>query len=90
MVENKQTSVISHSMEITEHKLNGINYLDWSRTIQNHLLSNEMANHIDEDPPKEDVERKRWDRIDARLYNRITNSMNDEIVDPVSHCTTMK
>ena len=41
--------------KITEHKLTGPNYLDWSKTIQIYLRSIRMASHLDKAPPTDDL-----------------------------------
>ena len=41
---------ISVLPKITEHKLNGRNYIDWSNTVLIYFLSMEMEAHLDSDP----------------------------------------
>ena len=41
--------------KITEDKLNGLNYLDWGKTIQIYLKSIHMANHLVKDSPTDDL-----------------------------------
>lgn len=56
-MDNKMTEVISDVIlvmsKITEHKLNGSNYLDWSTTIRLYLRSIDKDNHMTNDPPKD-------------------------------------
>jgi hypothetical protein len=55
---DKKAEVISDVIlvmsKITEHKLNGSNYLDWSKTIHLYLWSIDKDNHMTNDPPKDD------------------------------------
>lgn len=44
------TEIISTPTKITEHKLKGANYLEWSRKIKIYLWSAEKDNHLTEDP----------------------------------------
>ena len=47
------SEVVSVS-KITNHKLNGLNSLDWSKTIRLYLWSIDMDNHLVEDPPTDE------------------------------------
>ena len=40
--------------KITENKLTGPNYLDWSKAICLYLRSIRIASHLTEDPPTDD------------------------------------
>ena len=75
--------------KITEHKLNGINFLDWNNTIELYLLSISMDGHLTDDPPM-DASKLSWMREDARLYIQIRNSIDSEVVGLVTHCKTVK
>ena len=46
--------VVPMMSKITEDKLIGPNYLDWSKTIHIYLRSICMASHLDKDPPTDD------------------------------------
>ena len=48
------SEVVSVMSKITNHKLNGLNNLDWSKTIRLYLWSVDMDNHLVEDPPTDD------------------------------------
>ena len=50
--------VVPMMSKITEDKLTSPNYLDWSKTIRLYLRSICMANHIDEDPPTDDLKKR--------------------------------
>ena len=46
--------VVLMMSKITEDKLTGPNYLDWSKTIRLYLRSIRMTSHLDKDPPIDD------------------------------------
>ena len=48
------SDVVSMMSKITDHKLNGLNYLDWNKTIQIYLRSIRMAHHLVKDTPTDD------------------------------------
>ena len=41
--------VVSMMSKITKHKLNGLNYLDWSKTIHLYVRTIRMAAHLTKD-----------------------------------------
>ena len=47
--------VVPMMSKITKHKLNGLNYLDWSKTIRLYIRSICMATHLTKDPPTNDL-----------------------------------
>ena len=47
--------VVPMMSKITEHKLNGLNYLDCSKKIHLYVRSIRMANHLTKDPPTDDL-----------------------------------
>lgn len=53
MAENKSivTGVVPVMSKITDHKLNGSNYQDWSKTIRLYLRSIDKDAHLTDDPP---------------------------------------
>ncbi|EOY00946.1 Uncharacterized protein TCM_010849 [Theobroma cacao] len=59
--------VIPMMTKITEHKLNGFNYLDWSKTVRVYLISIDKDDHITNDPPTDNT-RQTWMKKDARLF----------------------
>ncbi|KAH9764383.1 glutelin type-A 1 [Citrus sinensis] len=61
----------------TDHKLNGLNYLDWSKTVRLYLWSIDKYTHLTDNPPKDDL-RKTWLRDDACLFLHIQNSIDSE------------
>ena len=62
MAENKSetksvtiTDVIPVMSKITEHKLNGSNFIDWSKTVRVYLRSIEKDNYLTDDPPADNI-----------------------------------
>lgn len=45
------SEIVPALAKITEYKLNGPNYLDWSRKIRVYLRSVEKDDHLTDDPP---------------------------------------
>ena len=62
--------VVSMMSKITEDKLTGPNYLNWSKTILLYLRSIRMASHLNKDPPTNDS-KEQWMEDDARLFLQI-------------------
>ncbi|XP_058004290.1 uncharacterized protein LOC131180742 [Hevea brasiliensis] len=79
MADNKNviTNVISMMTKITEHKLNGSNYLEWSKTIRVYLCSIDKDDHLAKDSPTDDT-RQTWLREDARLFLQLQNSIHSK------------
>ena len=48
------SDVVSVMFKITDHKLNGLNYLDWSKRVRLYRRSIDMDNHLNENPPTDD------------------------------------
>ena len=46
--------MVSMMSKITEDKLTGSNYSDWSKTVRLYLQSIRMASHLDKDLPTDD------------------------------------
>ena len=46
--------VVPMMSKITEHKLNGLNYLEWSKTIRLYVRIIRMVAHLTKDPPTND------------------------------------
>ena len=53
--------------KITEDKLTGPNYSNWSKTIHLYLRSIRLASHLDKEPPMDDS-KEQWLEDDARLF----------------------
>ena len=81
--------VVLMMSKITEDKLTGPNYLDWSKTIRLYLRSILMANHLDKDPPTDDL-KERWLENDACLFLQICNSINGKVLTLINQCEFVK
>ncbi|XP_062103747.1 uncharacterized protein LOC133814853 [Humulus lupulus] len=98
MVEKKSEmkSVVSSDVvlmmsKITYHKLIGLNYLEWCKTVWLYLRSIDKDDHLTDDPPKEkDDSRQTWLREDARLFHQIWNSIDSEVIGLINHCESVK
>lgn len=73
----------------TDHKLNGLNYLDWSKTVRLYLWSIDKYTHLTDNPPKDDL-RKTWLRDDACLFLHIQNSIDSEVIGLINHYEFVK
>ena len=91
MTDNKAsiTEIVPALSKITDHKLNGTNYLEWSMQIRVYLRSVEKDDHLTMETP-DDETRKSWIRDDARLFLQIRNSIDSEIVGLLNHCEFVK
>ena len=81
------TDAVPVTSKITEHKLIGLNYLDWCKTVRIYLRSISMDTHLTEDPPRGNLQ---WLRDDARLFLQIQNSIDTEIISMVNYCEYVK
>ena len=81
--------VVLMMSKITEDKLTGLNYLDWSKTICLYLRSICMASHLDKDPPTDDS-KDQWLEDDARLFLQIRNSIDGKVLTLINHCEYVK
>ncbi|CAA0822624.1 Unknown protein [Striga hermonthica] len=79
--------------KITDVKLNGSNFLGWSKTIIVHLHSIDKDDQLDSCPPTGDVKddtNRAWLRDDAKLLFQIRNSIEPDILSLVNHCEFVK
>lgn len=94
MSENKiSVDSIQMMLKIIDHKLNNLNYLNWSKTIRLYLRSIDKGNRLTESPPKLDSTEEKdlmWLRDDARLFLQIRNSIDGEVIGLVDHCEFVK
>ena len=81
--------VVPMLSKITEDKLTGPNYLNWSKTIRQYLRSIRMASHLTKDPPIDDSN-DRWLEDDARLFLQICNSIDGKVFTLINHCEFVK
>ncbi|KAK3034070.1 hypothetical protein RJ639_034295 [Escallonia herrerae] len=91
MADNKVQvgEVVPVLSKIAENKLNGTNYLDWSKTVRIYIRSIDKDDHLSSDPPTDDTKRL-WLREDARLILQIRSSIDSEIVGLINHCEFVK
>ena len=82
----KVVPVLSRS---TEHKLNVLNYLEWSKTICIYVRSIHMAAHLNKNPPTDDS-KEQWIEEDAYLYLQIRNSIDNEVISLIKQCEFVK
>ena len=83
------SEVVPMMSKITEHKLNGLNYLEWSKTICLYVRSILMVAHLTKDPPTDDL-KEQWMEEDARLYLQIRNSIDSEVIGLINHSEFVK
>ena len=83
------SKVLPMMSKITYHKLNGLNYFIWSKTIQIYLKSIRMASHLVKHHPTNDL-RERLMEEDARLFLHIRNSIESELLGLINHCEFVK
>ena len=81
--------VVSMMSKITEDKLTGPNYLEWSKTIRIYVRSIRMGGHLTKDPPTDDS-KEQWMEEDARLFIQIRNSIDNKVLGLVNHCEFVK
>ena len=90
--EKKPTSkpeVVSIMSKITEDKLTGPNYLEWSKTIRIYVSSVCMGGHLTKDPPTDDS-KEQWMEEDAHQFIQICNSIDNKVSGLVNHCEFVK
>ena len=75
--------------KITEDKLTGPNYLEWSKTIRIYVKSVRMGGHLTKDPPADDL-KEQWIEEDALLFIQICNSIDNKVLGLVNHCEFVK
>ena len=81
--------VIPMMSKITENKLTGPNYLEWSKTIRIYVKSVRMGSHVTKDPPTDDS-KEQWMEEDACLFIQICNSIDSKVLGLVNHCEFVK
>ena len=81
--------VVSMMSKITEDKLTGPNYLDWSKTVCLYLRSIRTASHHTGDPCNGDL-KDRWLEDDTRLFLQIRNSIDGKVLTLINHCEFVK
>ena len=81
--------VVSMMSKITEDKLTGPNYLEWSKTIQIYIRSVGMGGHLTKDLPTDDL-KEQWMEEDTRLFIQIRNSIDSKVLSLINHCEFVK
>lgn len=82
------SKVIPVMSKITKHKLNGTNYLDWSKMVQIYLRIIDKDDHLIDDPPTD--EKQTWLRDDSKLFLQIRNSIDSEVISLINHSEFIK
>ena len=80
--ENKSTpklEVVLMMSKITEDKLTGPNYLEWSKAIRIYIRSVRLDGHLTKDPLTDDL-KGQWMEEDARLFIQIRNSIDRKVL----------
>ena len=81
--------VVLMMSKIKEHKLNGLNYLEWSKIVCFYVRSICMTPHLTKDPPTDDS-KEQWMEEDARIYLQICNSIYSEVIGLYNHYEFVK
>ena len=81
--------VVPMMSKITEDKLTGPNYLEWSKTIRIYVRSVRMGGHLTKDPLADDS-KEQWMEEDACLFIQIHNSIDSKVLGLVNHCEFVK
>ena len=85
----RKPEVVSMMSKITEDKLIGSNYLEWSKKIRIYVRSVHMGGHLTKDPPTDDS-KEQWLEENARLFIQIHNSIDSKVLGLVNHCEFVK
>ncbi|KAK3040300.1 hypothetical protein RJ639_028215 [Escallonia herrerae] len=81
--------VVPVRSKIAENKLNGTNYLDWSKTVRIYMRSIDKDDHLRNDPPIDDT-KQLWLREDGRLILQIRDSIDSEVLGLINHYEFVK
>ena len=81
--------VVPMMSKITEDKLIGPNYFEWSKTIRIYVSCVRMSGHLTKDPPTDDSKEQLMEE-DARLFIQISNSIDHKVLGLVNHCEFVK
>ena len=72
----------SHSVQITNIKLNGDNFLRWSQSIRMYIRGRGKIGYLTgekQEPAKEDPSYMTWDAENSMVMTWLVNSMEEEI-----------
>ena len=81
--------VVPMMSKITEDKLAGLSYLEWSKTIRLYVRSACMSGCLTKDLPADDS-KEQWMEEDARLFIQIRNSIDNKILGLINNCEFVK
>ena len=81
--------VVLMMSKITEDKLIGPNYLEWSKTIRIYVRSVRIGGHLTKDPPTDDS-KEQWMEEDARLFIQLRKSIDSKVLSLVNHYEFVK
>ena len=70
--------LIPTTTRLTDNKLNGSNFFEWSKTVRLYIRGMGMASHLTSDPPT-NVNQDLWLQQDVRLLIQIINSIKPRI-----------
>ncbi|XP_071739152.1 uncharacterized protein [Rutidosis leptorrhynchoides] len=88
-IDGTLSEAIPIAARLTDNKLNGSNFFEWSKTIRVYLRSMGKDSHLTSEPPKDDT-RDLWLQNDARLFLQIMNSIESSVTSLVNHCEYVK
>ncbi|KAK9063841.1 hypothetical protein SSX86_017713 [Deinandra increscens subsp. villosa] len=81
--------VLSMAPRLTDNKLNGSNFFEWSKTIRIYLRSIGKDSHLESDPPT-DTTKTLWMQTDAKLFLQIRNAIDVSVLSLINHCEYVK
>ena len=81
--------VVPMMSKITEDKLIGPNYLEWTKTIRIYVRSVRIGGHLTKDPPIDDS-KEQWMEEDARLFIQLRKYIDSKVLGLVNHCEFVK
>ncbi|KAJ9542902.1 LOW QUALITY PROTEIN: hypothetical protein OSB04_029408 [Centaurea solstitialis] len=81
--------LIPATTRLTDNKLNGSNFFEWSKTVRLYIRGMGMASHLTSDPPT-DNNQDPWLQQDAHLFVQIINSIEPSVSSLVTHCEYVK
>ena len=84
------SEVLPVAIRLTDNKLNGSNYFEWSKTVRLYLRSMGKASHLTSDPPTNNSRDQWLLQTDGRLFLQIINSIKPSVVCLVNHCEYVK
>ena len=83
------TDIIPVMSKFTDQKLNGSNFIAWSKIVRVYLRSIEKDNHLTDNPPTDNT-RQTWLRDDICLFLQLRNSIDSKVIPLIDHCEYVK